>query len=161
MATEVPKYHLQYCDFSVIQIFILGLVTSKYGSRWGIGPHFSELIIKSLNVWRACNIMYCKAPTPLQPLCSYTRSHLIHTLAHTCNWFDCSPGSPHYTPRPLSFVWKAFTFLFFHPYKPPACTVDLSCLLTDNSDRKLLHIITLLKSQFTRPGKLFSGGCQG
>ncbi len=41
------------------------------------------------------------------------------------------------------------------PSLPPSpCRGDLPCLLTDNSDRKLLHVITLLKSQFTQPQQI-------
>lgn len=42
----------------------------------------------------------------------------------------------------------------FLSLKPFPCWGDLPCLLTDNSDRKLLHVITLLKSQFTQPQQI-------
>lgn len=43
--------------------------------------------------------------------------------------------------------------VFQSPQSSP-CWGDLPCLLTDNSDRKLLHVITLLKSQFTQPQQI-------
>ena len=43
--------------------------------------------------------------------------------------------------------------VFLSP-QPSPCRGDLPCLLTDNSDRKLLHVITLLKSQFTQPQQI-------
>lgn len=57
----------------------------------------------------------------------YVPSHLLG-LRPT----SCPPPSPKPSPR-----WG-----------------DLPCLLTDNSDRKLLHVITLLKSQFTQPQQI-------
>lgn len=61
--------------------------------------------------------------------------------------------------RPFSFAFQlpscpAFLFLLSCLQRPPPCWGDLPCLLTDNSDRKLLHVITLLKSQFTQPQQI-------
>lgn len=42
----------------------------------------------------------------------------------------------------------------FLSLQPSPCWGDLPGLLTDNSDRKLLHVITLLKSQFTQPQQI-------
>ena len=49
----------------------------------------------------------------------------------------------------------SFFFLFsLLSVQPSPCRGDLPRLLTDNSDRKLLHVITLLKSQFTQPQQI-------
>lgn len=66
------------------------------------------------------------------------------------------------TVRPLSFAVQLPppNPFFFSPVSdtpPPTHPTrrrDLPCLLTDNSDRKLLHVITLLKSQFTHPQQI-------
>lgn len=61
--------------------------------------------------------------------------------------------------RPVSFAFQlpsypAFSLALLSPTPSPPCCGDLPCLLTDNSDRKLLHVITLLKSQFTQPQQI-------
>lgn len=77
------------------------------------------------------------------------------------NWFDCNCCSQHYnvTSRLVCFLTPPpphlqFSFALSCLRRPPPCWGDLPCLLTDNSDRKLLHVITLLKSQFTQPQQI-------
>lgn len=82
-------------------------------------------------------------------------------LWFSSNWFDCNCCSQHYTVTSSLVCFPApphphHNFLLLSPVCDalPPCWGDLPCLLTDNSDRKLLHVITLLKSQFTQPQQI-------
>lgn len=91
----------------------------------------------------------------------------LQHLYSSCSIYSCSdspvidltviaaPNVTRYVPSHLLGLRPTSCF-FFSPLspKPSPCWGDLPCLLTDNSDRKLLHVITLLKSQFTQPQQI-------
>lgn len=90
----------------------------------------------------------------------------LYSSRSICSRFDspvidltviAAPNVTRYVPsRLLGSRPTSCFFFFFLPLspKPSPFRGDLPCLLTDNSDRKLLHVITLLKSQFTQPQQI-------
>lgn len=95
-------------------------------------------------------------------------THYVKILVYLCNLppiplFSCSIHLCVHTPLHYLIAVESSTLHDMSPLIPldciqlPVilslqsfpCRADLPCLLTDNSDRKLLHVITLLKSQFT------------
>lgn len=121
------------------------------GENW---PHFSWAInekanwllgcVTAINLHSSYSIPSC-FDSPVIDL-TVIAAHNITTLRPVSLAFQLAPPRPPPPPQ--------FSFALSCLRRPPPCWGDLPCLLTDNGDRKLLHVITLLKSQFTQPQQI-------
>lgn len=117
---------------------------------WENWPQFSRAIKGESNGLPVCS-------TDNQPAFILQQ---FFSLWFSSNWFDCNCCSQYYDVMstlvgfPACLLPPPPSLLLPCLLRPPPCWGDLPCLLTDNSDRKLLHVITLLKSQFTQPQQI-------
>lgn len=143
------RHHLALNSLNNCLVFLLMLFFSPVvGENW---PHFSRAINEKANWLLGC-------VTAINLHSSYSISSCFDSPV-----IDLTVIAAHNitTLRPLSFAFQPphpphpqFSFALSCLRRPPPCWGDLPCLLTDNSDRKLLHVITLLKSQFTQPQQI-------